>query len=318
MCRPSSGGGRQSLGTGSMEQFVQQVASGLANGAIYACVALALVMIFVSTDHINFAQGEMAMFSAFVCWQFIQWGLSFWLALPLTVAVSFVVGVLLHRIILRPLHNAPVLSIVVVFIGLLAIFHSLAGAIWTHTIKVMPSPFPATSFAGSGIIGPHQIGMIVVTLILLTALFGFFRLTPLGLAMRAAAQNPTSARLAGIRVDWMLSLGWGLAAGVGAIAGVLVAPVVYLEPNMMAGILLYGFASALVGGISSPGGAVAGGFIVGVLENMVGYLGNLLERSTGFYLIGNGEKLTVALIIVITMLTLKPSGLFGHITVKRV
>ena len=301
-----------------MEQFVQQVASGLANGAIYACVALALVMIFVSTDHINFAQGEMAMFSTFVCWQLIQWGLNFWLALPLTVVLSFGVGVLVQRIILKPLHDAPVLSIVVVFIGLLAIFHSLAGAIWTHTIKVMPSPFPAASFAGSGIIGSHQIGMIAVTLALLSALFAFFRLTPLGLAMRAAAQNPTSARLAGIRVDWMLSLGWGLAAGVGAIAGVLVAPVVYLEPNMMAGILLYGFASALVGGISSPGGAVAGGFIVGVLENMVGYLGNLLERSTGFYLIGNGEKLTVALIIVITMLTLKPSGLFGYVTVKRV
>ena len=149
-------------------------------------------------------------------------------------------------------------------------------------------------------------------------LFSFFRFTPLGLAMRAAALNPGSARLVGINVDWMLALGWGLAAAVGAVAGVLVAPVVYLEPNMMAGILLYGFAAALVGGISSPGGAVAGGFIVGVLENMVAYLGNMLERATGFYLIGNGEKLTVALIIVITVLTLKPSGIFGRVTVKRV
>jgi branched-chain amino acid transport system permease protein len=143
-------------------------------------------------------------------------------------------------------------------------------------------------------------------------------MTPLGLAMRAAAQNPASARLAGICVDWRLALGWGLAAAGGAVAGTMVAPAVYLEPNRMSGILLYGFAGALVGGISSPGGAVAGGFIVGVLENLIAYFGNVLERATGVYVIGNGEKLTVALIIVITVLTLKPSGLFGHVTVKRV
>ena len=301
-----------------MEQLIQQVASGLANGAIYACLALALVMIFVSTDHINFAQGELAMFSAYLVWQLLEWGVNFWLALLAVALFSFLLGVAIERIILRPLHHAPILSVVVVFIGLLAIFHSLAGAIWGHTIKAVPSPFPNITFAGSGFIGPHQIGMILVTAALLVALFAFFRLTPLGLAMRAAAQNPTSARLAGIRVDWMLALGWGLAAAIGAVAGTLVAPVVYLEPNMMASILLYGFAGALVGGISSPGGAVAGGFIVGVLENLIAYFGNLLEKATGLYIIGNGEKLMVALIIVITVLTLKPSGLFGHVTVKRV
>ena len=301
-----------------MEQLIQQVASGLANGAIYACLALALVMIFVSTDHINFAQGELAMFSAYLVWQLLEWGVNFWLALLAVALFSFLLGVAIERIILRPLHHAPILSVVVVFIGLLAIFHSLAGAIWGHTIKAVPSPFPNITFTGSGFIGPHQIGMILVTTALLVALFAFFRLTPLGLAMRAAAQNPTSARLAGIRVDWMLALGWGLAAAIGAVAGTLVAPVVYLEPNMMASILLYGFAGALVGGISSPGGAVAGGFIVGVLENLIAYFGNLLEKATGLYIIGNGEKLMVALIIVITVLTLKPSGLFGHVTVKRV
>ena len=301
-----------------MEQLIQQIASGLANGAIYACLALALVMIFVSTDHINFAQGELAMFSAFMVWQLIQWGVNFWIALPLIALFSFLVGVTVERVILRPLHHAPILSVVVVFIGLLAIFHSMAGAIWGHTIKAFPSPFPNVSFAGSGYIGPHQLGMIVVTVILLVVLFAFFRFTPQGLAMRAAAQNPASARLAGIRVDWMLALGWGLAAAIGAVAGAMVAPVVFLEPNMMASILLYGFAGALVGGISSPGGAVIGGFIVGVLENLAAYFGNLLEKTTGVYLIGNGEKLMVALLIVITVLTLKPSGLFGHVTVKRV
>jgi branched-chain amino acid transport system permease protein len=301
-----------------MEQLFAQVAAGLANGAIYACLALALVMIFVSTDHINFAQGELAMFSAFMCWQLLEWNLSFWIALPAVVVVSFVLGVVIERVVLRPLHNAPVLSVIVVFIGLLAIFHSLAGGIWGHTLKAFPSPFPRVTFPGSAYFGSHQVGMILVTVVLLLALFAFFRFTPLGLAMRAAAQNPASARLAGIRVDWMLALGWGLAAAIGAVAGSLVAPAVYLDPNMMASILLYGFAGALVGGISSPGGAVAGGFIVGVLENLVAYFGNLLERTTGVYIVGNGEKLTVALIIVIVVLTLKPSGLFGNVTVKRV
>jgi branched-chain amino acid transport system permease protein len=211
-----------------------------------------------------------------------------------------------------------VLSVVVVFIGLLTIFHALAGGIWTHTIKAFPSPFPQVGFPGSAYIGMHQLGMIAVTVAVLTALFAFFRFTPLGLAMRAAAENPVSARLAGISVDWMLALGWGLAAAIGAVAGAMVAPVVYLEPNMMASILLYGFAGALVGGISSPGGAVVGGFIVGVLENLVAYLGNVIERTTGLYIVGNGEKLTVALIIVITVLTLRPNGLFGRVTVKRV
>ena len=301
-----------------MEQFLQQVVSGLANGAIYACVALALVMIYVSTDHINFAQGELAMFSTYISWQLMQWGLSFWLAFVCAVAFSFVLGVTIERVVLRPLHNAPVLSIVVVFIGLLAICNSMAGAIWSYLIKEYPSPFPKSSFGIAGVIGPHQLGVVIVTLLVLALLFGFFRYTSLGLAMRAAAQNPQMARLVGVRVDWMLALGWGLAASVGAVAGIMVAHIVYLDPNMMGGILLYAFAGALVGGIGNPGGAVLGGFIVGVLENMVAYAGNQIEKATGVYIIGNGEKLTVALIIVIFVLTVKPAGLFGRVVVKRV
>ena len=301
-----------------MEQLLQQLASGLANGAIYACVALALVMIYVSTDHINFAQGEMAMFSTYISWQLMTWGLNYWVAFVIAVVASFILGVLIERIVLRPLHNAPVLSVVVVFIGLLAICNSMAGAIWSYLIKEFPSPFPKAEFGIAGVIGPHQLGVVLVTLIVLSLLFVFFRYTPLGLAMRAAAQNPSMARLVGVRVDWMLALGWGLAAAVGSVAGIMVAHIVYLDPNMMGGILLYAFASALVGGIGNPGGAVVGGFIVGVLENMVAYAGNQIEKATGIYIIGNGEKLTVALIIVIFVLTVKPAGLFGRVVVKRV
>jgi len=301
-----------------MEQLIAQVAAGLANGAIYACLALALVMIFVSTSHINFAQGELAMFSAFLGWQMLEWGVPFFIALPAVTLLSFAIGVAIERVVLRPLHAAPVLSIVVVFIGLLTIFHSLAGAIWGHTIKEFPSPFPAVTFPGSTYFGSHQIGMILVTVGLLLALWAFFRFTALGLAMRAAAQNPVSARLAGIRVDGMLALGWGLAAAIGAVAGILIAPVVYLEPNMMTSILLYGFAAALAGGISNPAGAVAGGFMLGVLENLVALAGDVIERTTGVYVVGNGEKLTVALIVVIAVLTLKPAGLFSRAAAKRV
>ena len=290
-----------------MEYFIQQVTSGMANGAIYASVALALVMIYTSTEHINFSQGEMAMFSTYLAWQLIEWGLPYWVAFVLTIAISFVGGYLIERVVLRPLHDKPVLAIIIVFIGLLAIFNSVAGFIWSYIIKEFPTPFPKVRDFAGGLIGTHELTVVAVTLIVLSALFFFFRYTSLGLAMRAAAQNPASARLVGVRVGLMLALGWGLAASVGSVAGMMVAPIVFLDPNMMAGILLYGFASALVGGISNPGGAVVGGFLVGILENLV-----------GTYVVGNDLKLTVALVIVIGVLLFKPSGLLGTVRVKRV
>ena len=290
-----------------MDFFIQQFASGLTNGAIYACVALGLVMIYVSTDHINFAQGEMAMFATYLAWAMINAGVPYWIAFGLTVVIAFSGGLFIQRVILKPLEHAPVLALVVSFIALLSIFNAVAGMIWSYTIKQFPSPFPSRDLFGNGLISLQQLGVVGVTLIMLGLLTVFFRFTTLGLAMRAAAQNPASARLMGVRVAWMLALGWGLAAAIGAIAGMLVAPIVFLDPNMMTGILVYGFAGALVGGIGNPMGAVAGGFIVGVLENLV-----------GSYVIGNELKLSFALVIVIGVLLLKPAGLFGRIIVKRV
>jgi len=290
-----------------MEAFLHQVFSGLATGGIYASLALALVMIYQSTNHINFAQGEMAMFSTYLAWSMINAGLPYWWAFLLTVLISFVAGVVIERIIIRPVEHAPVLSVVTVFIALLVIFNSVAGWIFTYTIKTFPSPFPEQPLFGNRYISSHELGSIGITLMVLVALYLFFRFTPLGLAMRAVAQNPLSSRLVGIRVGWMLALGWGLAAAVGAVAGMLVAPVVYLEPNMMAGVLLYAFAAALVGGIDSPFGAVLGGFMVGVLENLI-----------GAYVIGTELKLTVALVLIIGVLLFKPSGMFGKVFVSRV
>jgi branched-chain amino acid transport system permease protein len=290
-----------------METFLHQVIAGLATGGIYASVALALVMIYQATHHVNFAQGELAMFSTYIAWTLIQAGVPYWVAFFLTVIIAFVLGVLVERIIVRPVEQAPVLSVVVVFIGLLVIFNSLAGWIYTYTIKTFPSPFPTEAPFGTHLVSSHEIGAIGVTLVVLALLYSFFRFTPLGLAMRAAAQNPESSRLVGIRVGWMLALGWGLASAIGAIAGMMVAPVVFLDPNMMSGILLYAFAAALVGGIDNPGGAVIGGFIVGVLENVL-----------GAYVIGNDLKLSVALVLIIGVLVIRPSGLFGRVHVTRV
>jgi len=292
-----------------MDLFLQQTSDGLAFGGIYACVALAVVMIYQATDHLNFAQGEMAMFSTYIAFTLLHHGVPYWWTFLLTMGISFIGGVLVERIIVRPVEGTTVLNEVIVFIGLLAIFNSLAGWTWDYTIKPFPSPFPDKAPFGITFIGPHDFGVIGVTLVVLAAVFLFFRFTPVGLAMRAAAQNPDSARLVGIRVGWMLALGWGLAAAIGSVAGMMVAPIVFLEPNMMMGILVYGFAGALLGGISNPVGAVAGGFMVGVLENWVG---------TYVPFVGSELKLTVALVLIVTVLVFRPSGLFGHVVVKRV
>ena len=290
-----------------MDLFLQQALGGLATGAIYALLALAVVMIYQAIDHFNFAQGEMAMFSTFIAWQLIDWGAPYWLAFAGCLVISFIGGMAIERIIFAPIRKAPVFSHIVIFIALTLIFNALAGFIWDFTIKDFPSPFPAELPFETNLIGPHELGIIGVTLVMLGLIFVFFRFTPVGLAMRAAAANPDSARLVGISVEKMLALGWGLAAAVGAVAGMMIAPVVFLEPNMMLGILLYGFAGAVVGGLTSPGGAVAGGFLMGVLENLA-----------GTYIIGSDLKLTFALVVIITVLLFKPAGLFGRVVVLRV
>ena len=289
-----------------MEELVQQVLGGIATGAIYACIALAVVMIYQAIDHFNFAQGEMAMFSAFLTWQMIDWGANYWVAFFVCVVISFMGGIAIERIVFAPLHNAPVFTHIVVFIALFQIFNAGAGFIWEFTIKEFPSPFPEKLPFDTVLIGPHELGMTLITLIMLGLIFMFFRFTPIGLAMRASAASPESARLVGISVGWMVALGWGLAAAIGAVGGMMIAPVVYLEPNMMLGILLYGFAGAVVGGLSSPGGAVVGGFLMGVIEPLAGMA------------IGSELKLTVALVVIVIILIFKPSGLFGRVVVQRV
>jgi branched-chain amino acid transport system permease protein len=290
----------------SMRELLEQVFSGTSNGAIYASLSLALVMIYRSTEVVNFAQGAMAMFSTYIAWTLVEVGFPFWAAFLVTLMVSFLGGLAIERIIIRRVESGPVLAAVVVTIGLLLIFNSLAGWLFSYTVREFPGPFSDRPVLG-GLMTTQGLGVIGVTLIMLILVFIFFRFTKTGLAMRAAAQNPESARLCGIPVGRMLALGWGLAALIGAIAGVLVAPVLFLTPGMMNGVLIYAFAGALLGGITSSVGAVVGGLAVGVTENLL-----------GTYLIPSELKLTVALAIIISVLAFRPHGLFGVAPVERV
>jgi branched-chain amino acid transport system permease protein len=290
-----------------LNEFLHQMASGLALGGVYAIMALALVMIYQATQLVNFAQGEMAMFSTYFAWRLMDLGWPYWRAFAATVVVSFAGGVVIERVVVRPFAKAPVLASVIVFIGLSLIFNALAGWLYGYSVISFDTPFSDRSWFGNVYMSAHESGAVVVSLCVLTLVYAFFRFTPLGLAMRAAAQNPVSSRLVGIRVGWMLAIGWGLAAAIGAIAGMMAAPIVYLDPNMMGGVLLYAFAGAVLGGIDNPFGAVLGGFAVGVLENLV-----------GAYVVGAEVKLSVALAIIVGVLVWRPSGLFGRRLVARV
>jgi branched-chain amino acid transport system permease protein len=290
-----------------MDGFLHQLIAGIAAGGVYGALGLAAVIVYQSTHHLNFAQGEMAMFSTYIAWILVQQGVPYWVAFGATLVFSFAMGLAIQRLVLERARLAPALTTVLIFIALLIIFNSMAGWLWGYTARVFPSPFGRAPLFKGSFMSAHEFGSIVVTVALVALLYVFFNHTRMGLAMRACAHNPTSARLAGIRVSWMLGIGWGLAAAIGAVAGMLVAPVVYLDPGMMSGVLIYGFAAALLGGLDNPWGAVAGGLIVGVTENLL-----------GAYVIGTELKLSVALVLIIGVLLVRPAGMFGKTVVTRV
>ena len=293
-----------------MADFLQQVVSGLASGALYALLALALVLIYRSTGVVNFAQGEMAMFSTFVCWELIDRGLTYWLAFVLTLAISFAGGVLIERAVIRPVEHAPVLTVVTVTIGLLLLLNNGAAWIWKGEQRTIESPFPKDTYdVGGVIVAAQDLGILVVSLVLVGLLWVLFQRTRLGLALRAAALNPESSRLHGVRVTWMLALGWGLAAVLGAVAGILVAPTLgSFDQNLMLPILIFAFAAAVLGGLDSPLGAVVGGLALGVILNLVGaYIDFFADLRT-----------PAALLLILVVLLLKPTGLFGRAVTRRV
>jgi branched-chain amino acid transport system permease protein len=292
-----------------MDRFVQLVVDGIAIGSVYGALALALVLIFRSTGIVNFAQGEMAMFSTFIAWGLVQGGVPLGLALVATLAASFAGGMLIERVIIRPVEGEDPLTILIVTLGLFILVNSAAGWIWGFNNRGFPRALPDGNTEVLGVrLSFESLGIVAVLLVVCGLLYLLFERTKLGLAMRAAAANPASARLVGIDVGRTLMIGWGLAALLGALAGVLVAPQLFLDVNFMGGVLVYSFAAATLGGFDSPKGAVIGGWIIGVAETLAGdYIG----------FIGSDLTILVPLGIIFGVLLVRPNGLFGSPEVVR-
>jgi branched-chain amino acid transport system permease protein len=292
-------------------QLAQQTVIGLASGGIWATLAVALVLIYRSTGVVNFAQGEMAMFSTFIAWSLVHHGLTYWAAFFITIAISFAAGVAVERVVIRPVERAPVLTVVIVTLGLFFVVNGAARWIWSPETRSLPNAFSTRPINVAGVAFSIQdLGTIGVSLAGVALLWLFFRFTKLGLAMRASAVNPDATRLLGVRVSWMLALGWGLAAAMGAVSGLLTAPALAsFDQNLMQPVLLYAFAGAVLGGIESPFGAVVGTLLLGVFINLVGtYVG----------WIGNDLRLPVALAVILAVLLVRPTGIFGKAAARRV
>jgi branched-chain amino acid transport system permease protein len=291
--------------------FAQQTVAGLAQGAVYGSLALALVLIYRATEVINFAQGEMAMATTYVAYQLITWGVPYWAAFFATLAFAFPFGVLIQLVFIRPVQHKSVIAVVIVSVGLFILVDGVVGWIWGGDLKFMPAPFGNTVYHAGGVSFSRQdIGTLVVTAVTVVLLWALFQFTKLGLGMRAAALRPAAARLVGVRVDRMLAIGWGLAAVLGAVAGLMAEPAAFvLQPTLMQPILLYAFAAAVLGGLESPAGAVVGGLALGVFLNLLGQYVHFVTSEI---------RLPFAFLVLLTVLLIKPSGLFGRPRVRRV
>jgi branched-chain amino acid transport system permease protein len=299
-----------------MVEFAQQVVSGLASGSIYATLALAIVIIYRSTGVVNFAQGELATFTTFIAWTLVDHGVGYWGAFALTVLIAFAGGVALERLVVRPVEGGPVLTVVMLTIGLFILLGGLSNWIWKAEVRSFPPdrPFPTSTWDLGGVaISKQDLGILGVTLGIVVLLYLLFQYTKVGLALRAAALNPAASRLVGVRVGWMLALGWGLAAAIGAVAGLFTAAASPpLDPNMMRPILIYAFAAAVLGGLESPVGAIVGGLALGVLLNLV------VTYDTHLHLELDRLRLPIAFLVILTVLLVRPAGLLGRAVVHRV
>jgi branched-chain amino acid transport system permease protein len=292
-----------------VERFIETIIDGIATGSIYGALALALVLIYRSTGIVNFAQGEMAMFSTFVAWGLVQAGVPVGFAILITLALSLLGGMIIERVLIRPVEGAPELTLVTVTLGLFILVNGAARWIWGSTNRGFPSLFPSDAVSVAGIeVAIESLGLVAVLLGVAGVMWLIFQRTGLGLAMRAAAVDAAASRLVGIPVGRMLMIGWGLAAVCGALAGVLVAPRLFLDPNLMGPVIIYSFAAATLGGFDSPFGAIVGGWIIGVAEALAG---GYVE------FIGQDLKILVPLAVILTVLLVRPQGLFGSPEVAR-
>ncbi len=293
-----------------IELFFRQVVLGIQNGAIYAALALALVLIYRSTSLLNFAQGEMAMFSTFIAWILQDNGIPLALSIVGAMVVSVAGGAVVERALIRPIGGDNVLAIVIVTIGLFIALNGLAGVIYGPEGRTFPRLVANRPLVTIGDVNITKETVLILVILLVTValLYVLFQRTKVGLAMRAVSSNPESSRLVGIRVGGILMLGWGLAAALGAMAGSLAAPQYGLDLNLMQVLLIYGFAAATLGGFDSPVGAVVGGLLVGVTQNLAGQYIELF----------NGLELASAFLLILIVLLIRPQGLFGKSVVSRV
>jgi branched-chain amino acid transport system permease protein len=299
-----------------VDLFVSQVLNGIGNGVIYGSVALALVLIFRVTGILNFAQGEMALFSTYVTWELTDSGMAVWLAILVSMALAFVGGALIERVFIRPVEEAASpLNVVIVTLGMFLALNSLTQLIFGTEPKLMPSPFPSGSvdlFSVGGDtvdVSKGTLGLMGVLVLECVLLWLLLQRTRLGLRLRAVSSNPVSSRLVGINTGAMLMLGWGLAAAIGAGAGSLVASErTGIDASLMQTILVYAFAAAALGGFDSLIGAVVGGLVVGVAHALtIEYVDAL-----------DGIELVMPLGLILVVLLVRPNGLFGRRTVERV
>jgi branched-chain amino acid transport system permease protein len=293
-----------------MELFLSQLLNGIGNGVVYASLGLALVLIFRTTGLLNFAQGEMALFSTYVTWQLTDWGLPVALAILVSMAIAFVMGVAVERVIIRPFEGGSALVLVIVMLGLFLAFNSLAQLVFGTDSKQLDSVFPDTIWDLGGVrVTAQTAGLVAVLAVECAALYWLLQRTKLGLAFRAVSSNRESSRLVGISVGSMLALGWGLSAALGALAGSMVVPTTpALTAASMQAVLVYAFAGVALGGSDSPLGAVVGGIVIGVAQALtIEYIDPL-----------NDIELVLPFVLIGAVLLFKPAGLFGRHVVERV
>ena len=292
-----------------MTKFIDLTLNGISTGAIYAAVALALVLIWRATRIVNFAQGAMLMITTFIASAVISSTGSYWLGFAVALASGLILGAIVERVLIRPVENAPPLNAVIVALGLYTLIVAIAGMIWGNTPRSFPAAFSIRGYAVGGtrlLFTPNDTFIVLVVIAVALALRLLFRATSLGLQMRASAFQPEVAQLLGVRVGRMFTLGWALAAVAGALAGVLVAPSVFLGPNNFDPILISGFVAAVLGGLDSPPGAVVGGVVLGLaLSYVSGYEGSALVPLA-------------ALVILVLVLMIRPTGLFSATGERRV
>jgi branched-chain amino acid transport system permease protein len=298
-----------------MQLFLDRIIDGLNNGVIYAFMGLALVCVYRGTGHLNLAQGEMAMFCAFLAYALVGWGVPIIAAIAIIVVVGFFAGGLMERALIRPLGRGPASEypILLVTIAVFLILNTGAGVIWGGIPLSLPAVVPDGGDDYVSVFGSRlhyqQLVIMAVLAVVLGLLLLLFKVTKIGLAMRAAMSNPESARLLGIPINRVNALGWMLAAGVGALLGPLVAPSTTLTTGMMFVFIIYAAAAATLGGFDSPGGAVLGGILIGIVENLL---------ASYVDVVGPDLKQAVALVILLVVLMVRPSGLFGTKRVERI